>query len=118
MTVPASAFAARSAYVKLRERASYEFALASAAAALELQGNQVRSARLALGGVATKPWRSPEAERLLTSAVAEEKTFQAAAEAAMKGAVPHKHNAYKIELAKRAIVRALTQAAQKPESHS
>ena len=118
VTVPASAFAARSAYVKLRDRASYEFALASAAAALELQGNQIRAARLALGGVATKPWRSPEAERVLTGAAAEEKTFQAAAEAAMKGAVPHKHNAYKIELAKRAIVRALTQAAQKPESHS
>src|SRR5205807_2296426 len=118
VTVPANAFAARSAYVKLRDRASYEFALASAAAALELQGNQIRAARLALGGVATKPWRSLEGERVLTGAAPEEKTFQAAAEAAMKGAVPHKHNAYKIELAKRAIVRALTNAAQKAGSHS
>src|SRR5437016_10675865 len=118
VTIPSSKFAARSAYVKLRDRASYEFALASAGAALELQGNKIHAARLVLGGVATKPWRSPEAERVLTGAAAEEKTFQAAAEAAMKGAVPHKHNAYKIELAKRAIVRALTQAAQKPESHS
>jgi xanthine dehydrogenase YagS FAD-binding subunit len=118
VTVPANAFAARSAYVKLRDRASYEFALSSAAAALDLQGNQIRSARLALGGVATKPWRSPEAERVLTGAAAVEATFHAAAGAAMKDAVPHKHNAYKIELAKRAIVRALMQAAQKPESHA
>ncbi len=118
VTVPASTFAAHSAYVKLRDRASYEFALASAAAALDLEGARIRSARLALGGVATKPWRSPEGERVLTGAAAEEKTFQAAAEAAMQGAVPHKHNAYKIELAKRAIVRALTNAAQKAGSHS
>ncbi len=118
VTVPASTFAARSAYVKLRDRASYEFALASAAAALDLEGTRIRSARLALGGVATKPWRSPEGEWVLTGAAAEEKTFQAAAEAAMQGAVPHKHNAYKIELAKRAIVRALTIAAQKAGSHS
>jgi len=116
VTVPASNFAARSAYVKLRDRASYEFALSSAAAALDLQGNQIHSARLALGGVATKPWRSPEGERVLTGAAAVEETFHAAADAAMQGAVPHKHNAYKIELAKRAIVRALIQAAQKGES--
>src|SRR6266478_4673949 len=83
VTVPSNAFAARSAYVKLRDRASYEFALSSAAAALDLQGNQIRSARLALGGVATKPWRSPEGERVLTGAAAEEKTVQAAAEAAL-----------------------------------
>jgi len=116
VTVPANAFAARSAYVKLRDRASYEFALSSAAAALDLQGNQIHSARLALGGVATKPWRSPEGERVLTGAAAVEETFHAAADAAMQGAVPHKHNAYKIELAKRAIVRALIQASQKGES--
>jgi xanthine dehydrogenase YagS FAD-binding subunit len=118
VTVPANAFAARSAYVKLRDRTSYEFALSSAAAALDLQGNQIRTARLALGGVATKPWRSPEAEQVLTGADAVEKTFHAAADAAMKDAVPHKHNAYKIELAKRAIVRALMQAAQKPEARA
>src|SRR5207302_266624 len=70
VTVPASNFAPRSAYVKLRDRASYEFALSSAAAALDLQGNQIRSARLALGGVATKPWRSPEGERVLTRGAA------------------------------------------------
>lgn len=111
ITIPASKFARRSAYVKLRDRASYEFALASAAAALELQGNQIRSARLVLGGVATKPWRSLEAEQLLTGASAGEETFRAAAEAAMKPAKPYRYNAFKIELAKRAIVRALATAA-------
>jgi xanthine dehydrogenase YagS FAD-binding subunit len=110
VTIPASQFAARSAYVKLRDRASYEFALASAAAALEVQGNKIHSARLVLGGVATKPWRSPEAEQVLTGGTADEKTFQAAAEAAMKQARPYRYNAFKIELAKRAIVRALNGA--------
>jgi xanthine dehydrogenase YagS FAD-binding subunit len=110
VTIPASQFAARSAYVKLRDRASYEFALASAAAALEVQGNKIHSARLVLGGVATKPWRSPEAEQVLTGGPADEKTFQAAAEAAMKQARPYRYNAFKIELAKRAIVRALNGA--------
>jgi len=112
VTIPSSKFAARSAYVKLRDRASYEFALASAAAALELEGNKIRSARLVLGGVATKPWRSAEAEHMLTSATADEKTFHAAADAAMKQAKPLRYNGFKIELAKRAIVRALSAAMQ------
>jgi xanthine dehydrogenase YagS FAD-binding subunit len=112
VTVPNSPFAARSAYVKLRDRASYEFALASAAAALDLEGDRIRSVRLALGGVATKPWRSPEAERVLHGATADETTVRAAADAAMQGATPHRHNAFKIELAKRAIVRALENAVQ------
>jgi xanthine dehydrogenase YagS FAD-binding subunit len=112
VTIPNSKFAARSAYVKLRDRASYEFALASAGAALELQGNKIHAARLVLGGVATKPWRSAEAEHVLTGAAADEKTFHAAAEAAMKSATPHKYNRFKIELAKRAIVRALASATQ------
>jgi xanthine dehydrogenase YagS FAD-binding subunit len=119
VTIPKSPFAEHSAYVKLRDRASYEFALASAAAALELKGNRIQSARLVLGGVATKPWRSPEAERVLTGGSADEKTFQAAADAAMKTATPRRYNAFKIELAKRAIVRALKNAAQvKPEGQS
>src|SRR5579864_1526454 len=80
VTIPSSKFAARSAYVKLRDRASYEFALASAGAALDLQGNKIHAARLVLGGVATKPWRSQEAEHALTGSVADEKTFHAAAE--------------------------------------
>lgn len=112
VTVPKSKFAARSAYVKLRDRASYEFALASAGTALEMQGNKIHAARVALGGVATKPWRSHEAERVLTGATADEKTFHAAAEAAMKSAKAHKYNAFKIDLAKKAIVRALQSAAQ------
>jgi len=115
VTVPKSPFAAHSAYVKLRDRASYEFALASAAAALELEGHRIRAVRLVLGGVATKPWRALEAERILDGATADEQTLQAAAAAAMKGATPHRHNAFKIELAKRAIVRALKNAIQSTE---
>jgi xanthine dehydrogenase YagS FAD-binding subunit len=112
VTVPNSPFAAHSVYVKLRDRASYEFALASAAAALALEGHRIQAVRVALGGVATKPWRSPEAEHVLNGATADEDTLQAAAEAAMQGATPHRHNAFKIELAKRAIVRALKNAIQ------
>src|SRR5919197_1615246 len=80
VTVPNSPFAAHSAYVKLRDRASYEFALASAAAALELEGGRIRAVRVALGGVATKPWRAPEAERVLTGATVDATTFRAAAD--------------------------------------
>jgi xanthine dehydrogenase YagS FAD-binding subunit len=112
VTVPNNKFAARSAYVKLRDRASYEFALASAAAALEVEGNKIHSARLVLGGVATRPWRSVEAEHVLTGAAADEKTFHAAAEAAMTQAKPLRYNGFKIELAKRAIMRALAGAVQ------
>jgi len=117
--IPSSPFAEHSAYVKLRDRASYEFALASAGAALELKGQRIQSARLVLGGVATKPWRSREAEKVLTGATADEKTFQAAAEAALKSATPRRYNAFKIDLAKRAIIRALNNATQaKPGGHS
>jgi xanthine dehydrogenase YagS FAD-binding subunit len=116
VTIPNSPFAELSAYVKLRDRASYEFALASAGGALELKDDRIHSARLVLGGVATKPWRSSEAEKVLTGATADEKTFHAAAEAAMEAATPRRYNAFKIELAKRAIVRALNNATQaKPE---
>jgi xanthine dehydrogenase YagS FAD-binding subunit len=111
IVIPSSRFAGHSAYVKLRDRASYEFALASAGVALELNGNRIQSARLVLGGVATKPWRSAEAERVLTGASADEKTFHAAADAAMASARPLRYNSFKIELAKRAIVRALESAA-------
>jgi xanthine dehydrogenase YagS FAD-binding subunit len=119
VTIPGNSFAGHSAYVKLRDRASYEFALASAAAALELKGDRIHSARLVLGGVATRPWRSSEAERVLTGSAAGGKTFHAAADAAMEPATPHRYNAFKIELAKRAIVRALHNAAQvTPEGQS
>jgi xanthine dehydrogenase YagS FAD-binding subunit len=110
VTVPKRPFAPHSAYVKLRDRASYEFALASAAAALHMEGTTVRSVRVALGGVATKPWRALEAEEVLTGSGANETTFRRAADAALTGAVPRRYNAYKIELVKRAIVRALTDA--------
>ena len=108
--LPASNFAARSHYLKVRDRASYAFALVSVAAALEMDGDTIRSARVALGGVAHKPWRSTEAERVLTGAKANEQTFKAAAEAAVRDAKPQKSNGFKIELSRRTIVRALTTA--------
>ena len=107
--LPALPWARRSTYRKVRERASYAFALASAAVALDLDGGTIRQARVALGGVATKPWRSPEAERALAGRPATEATFRAAAEAALAGAVPHSENAFKIELAKRTLVRTLAE---------
>ncbi len=105
--LPNLPFAAKSHYLKVRDRASYEFALTSAAVALDLSNGKINSSRIALGGVATKPWRSLAAEKVLNGAVANAQTFRAAAEAAMAGAKPHKYNAFKIELAKRTIVRAL-----------
>jgi xanthine dehydrogenase YagS FAD-binding subunit len=108
--LPALPFAARSHYLKVRDRASYEFALTSAAVALEIGGGTIRQARIALGGVGTKPWRSPEAEDVLTNAPANESSYQKAAEAALHAAKPQQHNAFKIELAKRTLVRALTTA--------
>ncbi len=110
--LPKGPFAEHSAYIKVRERASYAFALVSAAAALELEGSDIRSARLALGGVAHKPWRSEAAEALLAGKPANEATFQAAADEALRGARTFKDNAFKVELARRTIVRALVLAAQ------
>jgi xanthine dehydrogenase YagS FAD-binding subunit len=95
-------------YLKLRDRASYEFALASCAAVVALDGNTIREARIALGGVGTKPWRSHEAEAELNGQPATEATFERAAEAALAGAKAQNDNAFKIPLAKQAIVRALT----------
>jgi xanthine dehydrogenase YagS FAD-binding subunit len=107
VTIPACRFAQRSAYVKLRDRASYEFALASAAAALDLHDGVIRDVRIALGGVATKPWRATAAEDTLRGSKADAATFAAAANAALREATPRRDNAYKIELAKRAMIRAL-----------
>jgi xanthine dehydrogenase YagS FAD-binding subunit len=104
---------ARSTYVKVRDRASYEFALAAAAVALDLSGGQIREARVALGGVATKPWRSRAAEAVLRGATVEDVAFRAAAEAALANARPQRDNGFKIELTKRAIVAALEAAAAK-----
>jgi xanthine dehydrogenase YagS FAD-binding subunit len=105
--LPATAFAARSRYTKVRDRASFAFALASAAIALDLQGTTIRDARVALGGVATKPWRSKGAEQALIGQPATLDTFQRAAVAALDGAQPQGDNAFKIELARRTVVRAL-----------
>lgn len=98
---------ARSYYLKVRDRESYEFALASAAIALDLDGGKIRAARVGLGGVAGKPWRSREAEAALTGASIGEAAFRTAAEAALRDARPLAHNAFKIELARRTLVRAL-----------
>jgi xanthine dehydrogenase YagS FAD-binding subunit len=107
--IPALPFARRSLYLKVRDRASYAFALASAAVALDVAGGRIRDARVALGGIATRPWRSTAAEHALVGRPATASTFRAAANAALAGAVPHKDNAFKVELAKRTLVRALTE---------
>jgi xanthine dehydrogenase YagS FAD-binding subunit len=103
-----SPLAAHSHYLKVRDRASYEFALASSAVALEITDGVIRAARLALGGVATKPWRAFDAEKALVGQKPTEALFIAAAQTALKDAKPHKDNGFKIELAQRTIVRALT----------
>ncbi|MEA2563429.1 MAG: xanthine dehydrogenase YagS FAD-binding subunit [Acidobacteriota bacterium] len=108
--LPKSSFAKNSYYLKVRDRASYAFALVAVAAALELDGGTISQARVVLGGVAHKPWRSREAEAALSGKPASEASFRQAAEAALKDAKPLAHNAYKVELGKRAIVRALMRA--------
>ncbi|MGH6790583.1 MAG: FAD binding domain-containing protein [Pseudolabrys sp.] len=110
--IPATPFARRSLYLKIRDRESYEFALASAAVALDLDGDQMKQARIALGGVATVPWRAHEAETRLKDMKLDEETMTAAAEAAFADAQPAAHNAFKIELGKRTLMRALHQAAE------
>ncbi len=106
--VPPLPFATRSHYLKVRDRASYAFALVSVAAALDLDQGTIRNARLALGGVGTKPWRALEAEKALIGRPVGEAAYRAAAEAAVRGAKTYKYNAFKVELAKRAVVRTLT----------
>jgi xanthine dehydrogenase YagS FAD-binding subunit len=108
--LPRSGFARHSHYLKVRDRASYAFALVSVAAALEVEGDTVRQARVVLGSVAHKPWRSREAEAALAGQPLSEASFRRAAEAALAGARPLAHNAYKVELGKRAVVRALMRA--------
>ena len=110
--LPKSSFAKHSYYLKVRDRASYAFALVAVAAALDLNGGTIRTARVVLGGVAHKPWRSREAEAALAGKPASEASFRRAAEAALEDAKPLSHNAYKVELAKRAIVRALSRASR------
>lgn len=105
--VPLGPWSGRSRYLKIRDRESYAFALASAAIALDMDGNIVRHARIALGGVATVPWRARAAEEALRGKVLDENAAQAAAEAAFAGAQPREHNAFKIPLGKSTLVRAL-----------
>jgi len=112
VTLPPPRSGNRQVYLKLRDRASYEFALASAAVVMELADGNVRYVRIAMGGVGTKPWRAPEAEAALTGKAANSANFRAAAEAALKGAKPQSHNAFKIELAKRCVTHALETAAK------
>jgi xanthine dehydrogenase YagS FAD-binding subunit len=110
--LPPLAFASRSHYLKVRDRHSFTFALVSVAAALDLDGGgAIREARLALGGVAPKPWRVPDAERALVGRRPEVGAFGAAADALLRGAQPYRDNAFKVELARRSVVRALATTA-------
>jgi xanthine dehydrogenase YagS FAD-binding subunit len=109
--LPEKGFAEHYSYLKVRDRSSYAFALVSVAAALEMDGDTIREARLALGGVAHKPWRDREAERLLNGQSATQEQFELVAEALLRDAQGFGHNSFKIELAKLSIVRALGQAA-------
>jgi len=109
--VPAEPWARRSLFLKIRDRKSYEFALASAAIALDLEGDKVREARIALGGVATVPWRAKAAEEALRRKTLDDQAIGAAADAAFANARGREHNAFKIALGKRTLARALRQAA-------
>lgn len=117
--IPAQGFAKNYTYLKIRDRLSYAFALISVAVGLEMDGNTIRQARFALGGVAHKPWRNTAAEAVLNGQAANQETFNRAAELVLRGAKGFEHNTFKIDLARRTIVRALTQAAQgTPQSQS
>jgi xanthine dehydrogenase YagS FAD-binding subunit len=112
VTLPPPVSGNRSFYLKLRDRASYEFALASAAVVVNVEGGTIARARIALGGVGTKPWRSTEAEALLAGETLGEPAFRKAADAALRGARPQSQNGFKVELARRCLVHALKEATQ------
>jgi xanthine dehydrogenase YagS FAD-binding subunit len=117
--LPAKGFPANYSYLKIRDRLSYAFALVSIAAALDLEDGTIKEARLALGGVAHKPWRDTAAETALRGQTASQANFTRAAELLLRDAKGYEHNAFKIDLARRGIVRTLTQAAQAtPQSQS
>jgi len=119
VALPAQGFAGNCTYLKIRDRLSYAFALVSVAAALELDGDTIKDARLALGGVAHRPWRDAAAEATLRGQPASKPAFARAADFVLRDAKGFAHNAFKIDLARRVIVRALTQAAQgTPQSQS
>ena len=109
--VPPNGFADNHTYIKIRDRSSYAFALVSVAAALEMDGATVKKARIAMGGVSHRPWRDSEAEAALAGVAADQANFEKAADLMLRDAVPQSGNGFKIELARRAIVRALGQAA-------
>jgi xanthine dehydrogenase YagS FAD-binding subunit len=109
LTIPALPPGTKSVYLKLRDRASYEFALASAAVIVKQSGAHIDFVRIALGGIGAVPWRSREAERVLHGKAATPSNFRAAAEAALKGARPQSQNGFKVELAKRCLTHALIQ---------
>jgi xanthine dehydrogenase YagS FAD-binding subunit len=109
--LPVTPLAARSRYTKVRDRASFSFALASAAVALELRAGTIRDARIALGGLATRPWRAVEAERWLIGKRAALDSFRRAAAIALEGATPRDDNAFKVELGRRTVLRALQRGA-------
>ena len=111
VTLPPPIAGSTQLYLKLRDRASYEFALASAAVVLTIASGKVTRARVAMGGVGTKPWRSPEAESALVGQTADAASFRKAAEAALRNAKPQSENAFKVELAKRCVTHALQTAA-------
>jgi xanthine dehydrogenase YagS FAD-binding subunit len=110
VTLPPPVAGSRQVYLKLRDRASYEFALASAAVVITVAGGKVTRARVALGGVGTKPWRSPEAEAALADQSVNQANFRKAAEAALRDAKPQSENTFKIKLAKQGLVNALQMA--------
>jgi xanthine dehydrogenase YagS FAD-binding subunit len=117
--LPAKGFSANYSYLKIRDRLSYAFALVSIAAALELEGGTIKEARLALGGVAHKPWRDASAEAALRGQAADRASFARAADLLLRNAKGYEHNGFKIDLARRGILRTLTQAAQgTPQSQS
>jgi len=110
--LPKSSFAGNSYYLKIRDRASYAFALVSVAVALDLDGGKIKQLRVAMGGVAPKPWRALKAEKTLVGKAPTEENFLAAADAEMRGAKPLEHNKFKVELGRRAIVLALKRASR------
>src|SRR6202030_2887854 len=110
VTLPIPIAPSKQVYLKLRDRASYEFALASAAVVMTIAGGNVTRARIALGGVGTKPWRSSEAEAALVGQPANQATFRKTAEAALRDARPQSENKFKVELAKRCLAHALQMA--------
>ncbi len=109
--IPVASWTRRSLYLKVRDRQSYEFALASAAVALDIEGGVILEARIALGGVATKPWRARTAEAALAGKRPSWPVFKAAARAAFADATPRQGNSFKVALGQRTVIRALSQAA-------